>query len=89
MQALSGASSHILLNRKDNPASHSTRKASSGPSGAFATYAFGPMDLPDSKKGTDVEGAKKKASTGNTSISAATGSSVGWLTQLAVSQNIK
>ncbi|OAN43964.1 hypothetical protein A6A04_08765 [Paramagnetospirillum marisnigri] len=89
MQALSGASSHILLNRKDNPASHSTRKAASGPSSAFATYAFGPMDLPDKNKGTDVEGARKNSAQGNKSVAAATGGSVGWLTQLAVSQNIK
>lgn len=89
MEALSGTSSNILLNRKDNSASHSTRKASSGPSSTFASYGFGPMDLPDKNNGTDEAATKKKAATGNTSVASAVGGSVGWLTQLAVSQNIK
>jgi hypothetical protein len=85
MQILTGASSHLLLNRKDNATSHSTRKESTGASSAFAKYGYGPMDMPDGNNGTDVLGAKKSGAS-TSSVAAATGGSVGWLTQLAVSK---
>jgi hypothetical protein len=89
MQVTTVGSSHLLLNRKDDPASHSTRPAKTGPASAFATHAFGPMDLPDKDKGTTIDGSNPSGAGGNTSVSAATSSSIGWLTHLAVSQGMK
>lgn len=86
MQVTTVGSSHLLLNRKDDPASHDTRPAKTGPASAFATHAFGPMDLPGKDKATAVDGT---GSTSNSSVSAATSSSIGWLTHLAVSQGMK
>ncbi len=88
MQAISAGPAHLLLNRKDNPADHSTRPAKTGAASAFSSYAFGPLDLPDAHNGADVYGSKG-AVTGSSSISSATGGNVGWLTQLAASQSQK
>jgi len=81
MQSVTSIPSHLLLNRKDEPSSHSNRSEQTGPASAFATYAFGPLDTSDGKGVTDG-----KAVTGTNSIAAATGGSIGWLTQLAASQ---
>jgi len=81
MQNISSIPSHLLLNRKDEADSHSTRSEERGPSSAFATYAFGPIDTTNGKSVTDA-----KAVSGNNSIAAATGGGVGWLTQLAAQQ---
>jgi len=81
MQSVSSIPSHLLLNRKDEPSSHSTRSEQTGPSSAFATYAFGPLDTSDGKSVTDTS-----AVSGTNSIAAATGGSIGWLTQLAAQQ---
>ncbi|CAA7617354.1 conserved hypothetical protein [Candidatus Terasakiella magnetica] len=88
MPTLTGAPSHILLNRKDQPASHSTRPEKTGPASAFSSYAFGPMDMPDSKNGADVSGTKAKAISGASSLSSVH-NGIGWMTQLAASQHIK
>ncbi|CAA7617074.1 hypothetical protein [Magnetospirillum sp. SS-4] len=89
MQVTTVGTSHLLLNRKDDPASHDTRPARTGPASAFATHAFGPMDLPDKNKATTIDGTRQGGAGGNTSVSAATSSSIGWLTHLAVSQGMK
>ncbi|CCG42327.1 hypothetical protein [Magnetospirillum molischianum] len=81
MQNISAIPSHLLLNRKDEPDSHSTRSEQRGPSSAFATYAFGPIDTSDGKSVTD-----SKAVTGTNSIASATGGGIGWLAQLAAAQ---
>lgn len=81
MQPVSAIPSHLLLNRKDEPESHSTQSKERGPSSTFATYAFGPIDNTDGKSVTD-----SKAVTGTNSIGAATGAGIGWLTHLAAQQ---
>lgn len=81
MQGISNVPSHLLLTRKDNPASHSTHAIRKGASDAFASYGFGPADT---SNGQSVTGSDNKKTTGNVSVSAATGG-VGWLTHLAVS----
>jgi len=86
MQALTGAPSHILLNRKDNSASHSTRPAKTGPASAFAATTFGPMDMPDKAGGASSSSAAKKAVTGGNAL---TGGNVAWLTQLSVANHVK
>lgn len=83
MQSVSSIPSHLLLNRKDEPSSHSSNSEKTGPSSAFATYAFGPLDTSDGKSVTDG-----KAVTGTNSIAAATGGSIGWLTQMAAQQKM-
>ena len=80
MNVTSNVPSHLLLNRKDDPANHSTRPEQRGASSAFASYGFGPVDT-DSDSGD----TSRKKVTGNVSGTAATGG-VGWLTQLAVSR---
>jgi hypothetical protein len=88
MEALTGAPAHILLNRKDDAASHSTRPAKKGGAGAFAAYSFGPLELADGKNKAGVDGAKKPV-TGAGSIGTTRGSDIGWMTQLAASQHQK
>lgn len=87
MTAINGAPSHILLNRKDNAASHSTRPQTKGASGAFASYGFGPLDLPDNANKAGVEGGKKAASGTVPASGPMRGNDIGWLTTLSVSQN--
>jgi hypothetical protein len=82
MQGISNVPSHLLLTRKDNPASHSNQATRKGASDAFASYGFGPADTAN---GQSVSGSDKKKANGNISVSSATGG-VGWLTQLAVSK---
>lgn len=89
MAELTGAPSHILLNRKDDANSHSTRPLKKGGgAAAFAAYGFGPLDLPDGKNKGGVD-ASKKAITGSAPAAAMTNGNVGWLTQLAASEHRK
>ena len=85
MQALSAVSQNLLLNRKDEASSHSTRKEGDGPSATFASYAFGPMDMPDSKSSGRVDMSRAKAVTGASSVTSTISSSAAFLTQLAAS----
>jgi len=82
MQSVSTLPAHMLLTRKDQSDSHSTRAAHKGASDAFASYAFGPVDT---SNGQAVGDSDKKKAGGNVSVTAATGG-IGWLTQLAVSK---
>lgn len=80
MQSVSLIPSHLLLNRKDEASSHSSHSNQTGPSSAFATYTFGPLDTSDGKSVTG-----NAAVSGTNSIAAATGG-LGWLTHLAAQQ---
>jgi hypothetical protein len=85
MQALSSVSKTLLLNRKDEAATHSTRPEKSGTASAFASYAFGPMDMPDKSSPAKVDGLRGKAVTGASSVTPTVSSSAAFLTQLAAS----
>lgn len=85
MQALSAVSQNLLLNRKDEASTHSTRKESDGPSATFASYAFGPMDMPGSNSSGKVDMSRAKAVTGSSSVTSTISSSAAFLTQLASS----
>lgn len=49
MQPVSAAPAHLLLSRKDEVDTHSTRKAQTVAAAAFSSYAFGPADMADGK----------------------------------------
>ena len=85
MQALTSVSQNLLLNRKDEAASHSTRRETTGPASTFASYAFGPMDMPDKDKPAKIDGIRGKAVTGTSSVTQTVSSSAAFLTQLAAS----
>ncbi len=85
MQALSSVSNTLLLNRKDEAASHSTRRETSGPASTFASYAFGPMDMPEDGKAAKPAGHHGKAVTGTSSVTSSLSSSAAFLTQLSAS----
>ncbi len=82
MSTVSAVPSHLLLTRKDEPASHDTQPERTGPASAFATYAFGPIDTSDGKSVTS-----DKPITGTSSVTAATGGSIGWLAHLAAASS--
>ena len=83
MQALSSVSQNLLLNRKDEAASHSTRRETTGPGSTFANYAFGPMDMPDKGGPAKVDNSRGKAVTGPSSVTSSISSSAAFLTHLA------
>ena len=85
MQALSSVSQNLLLNRKDEASSHSTRPEATGPASTFATYAFGPMNMPDQNSTTKVDNSRGKAVTGTSSVTSTLSSSAAFLTHLATS----
>jgi len=86
MVSLSVTSSSLLLNKKDEGASHSIEK--SGAASAFKTYGYGPLDLPDSDKDVSADGTGTKPVSGTSSISAvSSGASAQWLAQLAGSMS--
>ncbi|TAN73524.1 MAG: hypothetical protein EPN20_03195 [Magnetospirillum sp.] len=85
MQALSSVSQNLLLNRKDEAASHSTRPEKTGTASAFASYAFGPMDMPDKDRPAKIDANHGKAVTGASSVTSTVSSSAAFLTQLAAS----
>ncbi len=86
MVSLSVASSSLLLNKKDEGASHSIEK--SGSASAFKTYGYGPLDLPDGDKDITADGSGTKPVSGTSSIAAvSSGASAQWLAQLASSMN--
>ena len=91
MEALTGAPSHVLLNRKDQASNHSTRKLRNGAGGsAFQSFGYGPLDLPDGRNkssGVDDD-TTKKAATGNKLNSSMQGN-IGWLAHLSVAQHKK
>jgi hypothetical protein len=89
MVGLVGAPAHILLNRKDDAASHSTRKQTSVSGAAFNSYSFGPMDLPDGENKAGVEGGKKAAAGSTATTKSINGGVAGFLTHLAASQHVK
>ncbi|KIL98890.1 hypothetical protein CCC_02340 [Paramagnetospirillum magnetotacticum MS-1] len=86
MVSLSVASSNLLLNKKENEATHSIEK--SGSASAFSNYGYGPLDLPDGNKDITAEGTGTKPVSGTSSIAAvSSGASAQWLAQLAASMN--
>ena len=88
MVAISGAAAHILLNKKEEASSHSTRPEKSGAASAFSSYGFGPLDLPDGDNRTSADGNSTKPVSGTSSLAAISGgASAGWLAQLAASVN--
>ncbi|MGE5503682.1 MAG: hypothetical protein ACM31L_04600 [Actinomycetota bacterium] len=88
MDALTGAPAHVLLNNKDR-ASHSIIKPRTGAGGsAFASFSYGPLDLPDAKNKAGVEGSKSATGSKPASSPLQSGN-IGWLTQLAASSHQK
>lgn len=86
MVSLSVASSNLLLNKKDEGATHSIEKSGSGT--AFSSYGYGPLDLPDGDKPLTAEGTGSKPVSGTSSIAAvSSGASAQWLAHLAGSMN--
>ena len=85
MQALSSVSQNLLLNRKDEAASHSTRRETNGPAGTFASYAFGPMDMPDQDKPAKVDPNRGKVVTGSSAVTSTVSSSAAFLAHLSAS----
>jgi hypothetical protein len=71
MVSLSLASSSLLLNKKEDGASHSIEK--SGAASAFSHYGYGPLDLPDADKEVTADGSGAKPVSGTSSISAISG----------------
>lgn len=80
MQNVTAVPAHLLLNRKDD-AKDKTEKTEqagqTGPSSAFAQYAFGPLDLSGGK--SVATGA---AVTGTSSTSGVNGGTTAWMAQL-------
>jgi hypothetical protein len=93
MEALTGAPSHVLLNRKDQAGDHSTRKLRKGAGGAaFQSFGYGPLDLPNHQNkaaGTDDINSKKVATGNGLNTSMHGVANVGWLTQLSMSEHKK
>ncbi len=85
MQALTSVSQNLLLNRKDEAASHSTRRETTGPASTFASYAFGPMDMPDKDKPAKVDPSHGKVVTGSSSVTPTVSSSAAFLAHLSAS----
>ena len=85
MEAVTSVSQNLLLNRKDDAASHSTRPKTTGPASTFASYAFGPMDMPDQDRPAKVTNNCGKAVTGTSSSLSQISSSAAFLTHLAAS----
>ena len=85
MQALSSVSQTLLLNRKDEAASHSTRPEKTGPASTFASYAFGPMDMPDKAAPAKTNATHGKSVTGSGAVTSSLSGSAAFLTQLAAS----
>ncbi len=86
MVSLSVASSSLLLNKKDEGASHSIEK--SGAASAFSTYGYGPLNLPDADKEVTEDGSGAKPVSGTASISAVSGgASAQFMAHLVASMN--
>lgn len=94
MQALTSTASSLLLSPKDKDDSHSIRKSATGPASTFASYTFGPMDLPDAAGGAQ-SGAARKAVTGaapagiSSTDTGGASTSAGFLAQLSAMQMTK
>ncbi len=86
MVSISTASSPLMLNKKEEGASHSIEK--SGAASAFQSYGYGPLDLPDADKEIAEDGSGAKPVSGTASISAVSGgSSAQFLAHLVASMN--
>ena len=83
MEAVTSVSQYLLLNRKDDAASHSTRPKTTGPASTFASYAFGPMDMPDKDKPAKVDPSHGKVVTGSSAVTPTVSSSAAFLAHLA------
>jgi len=84
MEAMSSVAQNLLLSRKDDAASHSTRPETTGPGSTFASYAFGPMNLPD-QDGPKADNSRGKAVTGASSITPTISGAAAFLTHLTMS----
>lgn len=80
MSSVNAIPAHILLNRKDDAASHSTRKLKQGAASAFASHGFGPLDEKDK---TDPTKAVKAVNPGGNPLQAPT---LSWITQVQGAQ---
>lgn len=81
MNELTGVPTHLLLSRKDDAASHSTRKLQEGAASAFASYGFGPVEEDSGKKdGASPAAPITGASPAANPINAPT---LAWLTKLS------
>ncbi|MBI2236048.1 MAG: hypothetical protein HYU60_03680 [Magnetospirillum sp.] len=91
MDELTGAPSHVLLNRKDQAGDHSTRKLRKGAGGAaFQSFGYGPLDLPNHQnKASGTDDNSKKAATGNGLNTSMLGTNIGWLTHLSMAEHKK
>lgn len=86
MVSINPASSSLLLNKKEEGASHSIEK--SGAASAFSHYGYGPLDLPDAEKEITADGSGSKPVSGTASISAASGgTSAQFLAHMVASMN--
>ena len=77
MQTVTSVPAHLLLNRKDDSDDKTEQAGETGPSSAFAQYAFGPLDLSGGK--SVATGA---AVTGTNSTSGVNGGTTSWMAQL-------
>lgn len=79
MDPVSTTPAHVLMQHKEREDRHGPGAVQGGASSAFASYAFGPLQLPDGKEGGRRDTRAEGAPTGKNPLEAP---SMSWITTI-------